>query len=60
METKMSNFEIAVHRGLMYAVGAIGVFAFGAAFFGAYWQAATGLICTIIYLTMRYELKKEA
>jgi hypothetical protein len=61
METKMSKFEITIQKGLMYTFGAIGIVAFGgAAFFGAYWQIGTGLACVLIYLAMRYELKKEA
>jgi hypothetical protein len=60
METKMSKFEIAVQKGLMCTVGAIGVFAFGSTFFGAYWQIATGVCCTLLYLVMRHQLKKES
>jgi hypothetical protein len=60
METKMSNFETTVQKGLMYTVAGLGVFAFGSTFFGAYFQAATGLACTLVYLVMRRQLKREA
>jgi hypothetical protein len=60
METKMNKFEITVQKGLMYAVGAIGVAAFGSTFFGAYWQIGTGLACALVYAMLRHQLKKES
>jgi hypothetical protein len=59
-QTFEKNFETYTSKALMYIMGTLGIFAFGCALCGAHWHIATGTICTLIYLALRSELKKES
>jgi uncharacterized membrane protein len=55
----MNKFEIITSKAFMYFFGFLGITAFICAMFGAWWHIFSGIACTLIYLALRGELKKE-